>query len=88
MAGANALGMGLRHLVIIAAEKVPPYCVGVYRIEADAVAAGDEELRPLLRLYAECMESGNWPGYEDKVHPISMPDWAFRKMSERTVNYD
>ncbi len=87
--GGQALGLEIEHFVIIAIEKVPPYALAVYDITGDALRAGEEELDVLLARYAECEQSGVWPGYggvTGNVAPISLPPWAWRQIDERTGN--
>lgn len=63
--------------VFVAVEKVPPYLVSVIRYDAEAVEEGRRLNRQAIRLYAECVESGVWPGYTDSTVTISLPPWAF-----------
>lgn len=81
--GASALGDSRDHFVIIAQEKGPPFCVGVYDLRPDALLKGADEYGSLLRQWARCVESGEWPGYGDRVVPIGIPEWAARKIEER-----
>jgi hypothetical protein len=76
VAGAQALGIEVKHYVIIAVEKEPPYGVAVYRLDDEALAFGRKELDELLVLYKQCKESGDWPGYDSEVSDIGLPEWA------------
>lgn len=64
------------HFCIIAVEKSPPHGVCVYRLEDDALAEGDNEFRALLVKFAECQQSGEWPGYSNDFERIGLPRWA------------
>jgi hypothetical protein len=33
-------------------------------------------------VFAECLESGKWPGYADDVIQLSLPGWAERRLEE------
>ena len=81
---ASALGETRDHFVFIAIEKTPPYGVAVYDLDDDALMAGAEELRSLLMRWKQCEESGEWPGYDTRVTPISIPTWALRQVEGRT----
>lgn len=83
--GAEARRIPVRHYCIIATEKTPPYAVGVYRLTEGAIQAGQELIRPLLKLYAQLREQPpeQWPGYPDEVQDISLPDWAWKVTDER-----
>jgi hypothetical protein len=85
LASARARRLPARHFSIIACEKTPPYAVGVYRLTEGAIQAGDDQIRPLLRRYAECMESGDFPGYPDEVIDVSLPDYAWRQIEEQAA---
>jgi len=81
--GAKALKLPVRHYSIIAVEKEPPFGVAVYRITEGTVDASEDQVKALLRRYAECMESGEFPDYPDEVRDIAVPDWAWRVMEEQ-----
>lgn len=83
LSGAQELGIDAKFFTIIAVEKTPPYCVAVYHIRSDAIAAGEDELRPLLELYARCQETGVWPGYPNEAVEIDLPPYAYYQIEER-----
>lgn len=62
----------------VAIEKAPPYAVAAYELDAPALALGRLKYREAIREYAHCLKTGRWPGYSDKVEPISVPAWALR----------
>lgn len=80
VAGAQAQGIQVKHYVIIAVEKEPPYGVAVYRLDDEALAFGRKELDELLAVYKRCRESGEWPGYSSEVEDIGLPEWARKKV--------
>ena len=49
------------------------------------LALAAEQLRPLYETWAKCEASGVWPGYPEKVVPIGVPEWAFRKMEKEVA---
>ena len=81
---AKAHDIAARHYVIIAVEKEPPFGACVYRLTEGAIEAGDLQLDPLLRRYAECMERDEWPCYPSQVQDIGLPDWAWKVCKEQT----
>ena len=83
LTGAQALGEPVEDFAIIAVEKDPPYAVAVYRIRADALGAGRDELKPLLARYAECVRDDHWPAYPREVRDIALPPWAWKQVDER-----
>lgn len=74
--GARACDLDAEHFVFLPVEKGSNLAAGPYRLEDDAIEAGRQETRALLRLYAECVEHDSWPGYPDEVQDIGLPVWA------------
>lgn len=68
-----------RKFMFIAVEKDPPHCVAVYELEDDAIEIGRDEFHKHLRMYAECVSTGVWPGYSAGADYVSIPSWAFRQ---------
>lgn len=62
--------------VIIAVENFPPYDLKVHMLDDSAMASGAQQYRNLLNHYAECVKSGLWPGYADKINELQLPKWA------------
>lgn len=61
-------------------EKDPPYAVGIYELDLDAVLAGAERCAAACRKYADCVAAGAWPGPQpagDRITKISLPRWAY-----------
>lgn len=56
-------------------EKTAPYLVSVVTLDWEAIELGTALNERAKRIYAECMESGNWPGYP-AAEPISLPTFA------------
>ena len=63
--------------LFLAVEKTPPFAVGLYRLDDDAMAEGARVRRRALDLAARCLETGRWPAYSDEVQSISIPRWAY-----------
>ncbi len=70
-------------LVFVAVEKEPPYLVGVYQLPTVWVEMGLTKAAEARRLYAECVESGEWPGYDPGVVLLSPPNWLIFEHSEK-----
>jgi exodeoxyribonuclease VIII len=61
---------------IIAVEKTPPYAVGVYVMDGEAVEQGRKNYKRVLTRWAKSVQSGNYPGYSVAPETLSLPDWA------------
>jgi exodeoxyribonuclease VIII len=59
----------------ICVEKEPPYLTAVYCLDRDAVRAGRQEYKSLLRRLQHCQNTNNWPGYSVGTQSISLPGW-------------
>lgn len=75
---AAVTGEPCRDFVFVAQEKAPPYLVSVLRFDADAVADGARMMRRAVTLFADCTDSGQWPGYTDTAVALSLPAWVQR----------
>lgn len=59
--------------------KTPPYLVTVVELDDAAALAGEARNRQARHTYAHCMSTGEWPGYGDHTHQISLPPWAEKR---------
>jgi hypothetical protein len=56
-------------------EKTAPYLVSVVELDVEAVNIGRQMNDRAKRIYQECTNTGNWPGYPGS-ELISLPMWA------------
>lgn len=56
-------------------EKTEPYLVSVVELDWEAIDIGRGLNDRAKRIYQECVESGNWPGYPT-AEPIALPNYA------------
>jgi exodeoxyribonuclease VIII len=62
--------------VFVVVEKQFPHAVQVYVLDDASVEVGRAKYRKALDTYAECVRTGEWPGYSDgSVQTISLPQW-------------
>lgn len=59
----------------ILVEKTAPYLVSVVELDWEAIELGRALNDRAKRIYRECSDSGNWPGYP-AAEPIALPNWA------------
>jgi hypothetical protein len=55
--------------------KTAPYLVHVVQLTPGDLQLGSARNRAAIRIYRECMASGQWPGYDEVSH-IEIPAWA------------
>lgn len=63
-------------------EKESPYLVTVFQLDRAAMLIGQRLMREALLTYAECVQSGRWPGYSDEVVLIGLPPWVENQYRE------
>ena len=59
----------------ILVEKTAPYLVSVVELDWEAIDLGRALNDRAKRIYRECADSGNWPGYAP-AEPVSLPNFA------------
>lgn len=73
----HAGGGEVEGFVFIVVEKAKPYMTVTYELVPQARAEGEAIYRGALSIYKNCMETGVWPGYPDKVSQLDIPRWAY-----------
>lgn len=73
----SATGQYPKGFVFVAIEKEPPYAVGVYTLDDNAIALGRELYQRDLRTLHEAKKSQQWQAYNPKIETLSLPAWAF-----------
>lgn len=69
-------------MVFVAVEKEPPYLVAVHQLPTIWKEMGRTKARRARQLYAECVASGEWPGYGAGVNLLSPPTWLIYQHEE------
>lgn len=59
-------------------EKNPPYLCAVYSLNDESNSYAYAQYRQLVVKLAECLESNQWPGYDD-VLDLSLPGWVIKE---------
>jgi len=87
-----------RKMRFIFVEKSPPYEVAVVELyddpshEADWMTAARSKAAEARRIWAECLSSGDWPGYPRRVQIIGARGWEQarweQKMAEKPQQPD
>jgi PDDEXK-like domain of unknown function (DUF3799) len=78
----QATGQRPDAFVFAAFEKTAPHACAFYFAEQAMLDMGRAEYRKLLRIYADCMETGRWPGYDTTVQPLGIPLWAAKAAND------
>ena len=72
----------------IAVEKAPPFVVAVYEMSSDDLDCVDRDVQRLLRTWAECVRTDNYPGYGDECRPMPLPEYALVGGDGVEITYD
>lgn len=76
--GIRALGLDDDpDFVFVVQMKTAPYLVSLVRLDETALRIGAERNRKARRIFADCQESGVWPGFTDfEIAEVSLPSYA------------
>ncbi len=81
------LGLAKRVTMIYATvESHPPYLVSVHQISDEDLRRGDELDQLAIRTFARCLETGDWPGYPNKINKLTLPVYAARSEEEALLS--
>lgn len=76
-AGLKALGVHDNPgMAFVFVEKNPPHLVNVVQLNHLALEAGAHYARQARLIFAECQQSGVWPGWGDDIQLIELPAYA------------
>ncbi len=70
------LGLPVQHFVFVACEKLPPYAVATYTLDADGIGRGYSSARADIDMLADCVRKDSWPGYPVEIREIDLPPWS------------
>ncbi|MFD5221449.1 PD-(D/E)XK nuclease-like domain-containing protein [Streptomyces tendae] len=68
--------------VFVFQAKTAPYLVHLVELDFPALALGGARNERALRIYAECENTGIWPGFNDRITYLPLPAWAERRDQE------
>ena len=80
--GARALGIDATTFFFVAVESTAPYGVTAAPLDPETLADGEAQIRHLLNVFARCMVTDEWPGYE-QPETFAKPDWSFKFKREQ-----
>lgn len=70
--------------VFIFVEKKPPHCVTVTQLSDKLLQYGYRLCRTQINRFADCIKSGEWPGYTDRPRTTFIPDWYDKQLDARS----
>jgi hypothetical protein len=89
--GAQILfGVKPAHYWFVNQENDSPYLTTVVELDHNSIEAGQQENDRAAKIFARCLEAGEWPGYRHADEPnrdlafqVGIPNWAYIQMDER-----
>lgn len=79
---ATGRSAAFRFLVV---EIDPPYAASVFDLAPSADDIAQRKIAWALNTWRRCLETGEWPGYGQRVASIELPLWAEMAFVERTA---
>lgn len=77
--GLEANGIKMKTMAFIAVEKEPPFLVNTLFFGKREIEVGRRTYKKDLAIYAECLATNQWPGYEQMMHLMGLPEWAYNE---------
>lgn len=77
--GGIALNLGEDPVFLfIVQETTAPYLVSVVQLDPPDMRIGAHLNREAIRLYKQCVDRDEWPGYGDDIAHVALPSWYTR----------
>ena len=70
---------GAENFVFVAVERKAPYAIGIYRLDAEWLQAGENLRRKAISTLHECRALDSWPAYPTATITLSCPKWVLNK---------
>lgn len=79
----SVLGTDMTTFALVFVEKAAPYAVSIVEVDLDWIAYASRQVRRSIDIFAKCIETNEWPGYEGEP-VVYMPDWLRKRLDEQT----
>ncbi len=78
------LGREASNFLLVFQQSTPPFHVTPVEVSSEAIYWGRRQVRRSLNTFAECMESGHWPGYSEEIPVFNLPTWLVERLIEQS----
>ena len=72
---AAVCGAAARAFRFVVQEAYPPYALSVVSLAPDALVLAEKQIIYAIRLWSDCLRTGEWPGYTPQLAHASYPPW-------------
>jgi len=66
--------------ILVFAETKAPYAINIKPVDAEAVWYGRRQIRRAVRIFAECLNRNEWPGYADSGITAHLMPWYEQRL--------
>jgi len=77
--GLETFGNDRSGFVFVNIEKTEPFKIGIHYLDGKSRQLGRDEYLRNCETYVQCLETGIWKGYDEKISEVSLPAWAFNR---------
>lgn len=64
-------------------EKTPPYLITAMTLAEQALLAGEALNMKAKQIFADCLQSGHWPGYSNDIEDGDLPGWWYANFNRQ-----
>lgn len=64
----------------VVVEKEYPFAVACYYADERTLELGHNAYMKNLQTYLDCLQSGVWPGYSEKLERLALPEYIFKQL--------
>jgi len=75
-------GRAPTHYLLVVVEKDAPWSVSLYEVDPNDIERGRFQNRRAIAIFADCLQSGKWPGYADQPERVGLPQWSRKMIDE------
>ncbi len=78
-------GSGHRKFLFVMVENSPPYALSVHEMSEAVMTIGRKQLDHAVRIWRQCMESGEWPAYPPLINVPEYPGYKEAAWLQREI---
>ena len=79
----EVMGREASNFLLVFQQSTAPFHVTPVEVSQEAIYWGKCQIRRSLNTFAECMESGHWPGYAEEIPVFNLPTWLSERLLEQ-----
>jgi exodeoxyribonuclease VIII len=76
----KAAGVEVLDFIFVVVEDKWPFAANLITITPEDREVARRQYKPLVKTYAQCLASGEWPGFPTGVKTVKLPSWKARSI--------